>query len=546
MIGKTFSHYRIIEKLGEGGMGIVYKAEDLKLKRAVALKFLSVHLMHDEKAKERLIKEAQAAASLQHPNIAAVFDFIESGDDAIIVMEYIEGETLAKKIKQSTINPDQILDWVIQIADGITAAHEAGILHRDIKPENILITKDSVPKIMDFGVAKLRGAPTMTEPGTRIGTLYYAAPEMVLGETIDHRSDIFSFGIVLYELLTGLRPFRGDYDASVVYAIVNETPQSIIEICKDIPANLESSVEKMLEKKKDDRYSSMSEVLTDLQEIECELKPGAVIRASKRKIKSREQKSSALLQRAKKVNNRRILNSLFIIIIVSLVIIWFFKKQTKIQWAKDAAIPQIKQLIEDGDYETAFHVAQKAEKYNSNNPQFNKLWPRMSRVVSIHTVPPDAKVFIKEYEDIDGDWEYLGNTSIEGIKLPLSFFRWKIQKDGYETVKHAHPGMDGQISFHLDKVGTIPLGMVRVTGGKERIRIFGLNNLAKVQLNDFYIDRYEVTNKQYKQFMDSGGYQNRKYWKHEFIKDGQIVSWEEAMVDTIIPILKPVKQYIKI
>jgi serine/threonine protein kinase/Tfp pilus assembly protein PilF len=268
VIGKTVSHYKIFEKLGAGGMGEVYKAEDLKLNRTVALKFLPVHLVEDVHAKERFIHEAQATAALQHPNIAVIYDFIESEDETVIVMEYLEGETLAQKIKLQNANLKQIMDWMIGISSGLAAAHEKGITHRDIKPENIMITRSSLPKIMDFGVAKLRGTPTLTDAGSRIGTLDYAAPETVMGSKSDHRSDIFSLGVVLYELLTGQRPFHGDHDAAVVYAIVNEKPKPLTYFQNDIPTDLEQLVMKMLEKKKENRYQSINKLLTDLRDLQ--------------------------------------------------------------------------------------------------------------------------------------------------------------------------------------------------------------------------------------------------------------------------------------
>jgi serine/threonine protein kinase/tetratricopeptide (TPR) repeat protein len=288
VIGKIVSHYKILEKLGAGGMGEVYKAEDLKLKRAVALKFLPVHLVEDSHAKERFIHEAQATAALQHPNIAIIYDFIESTDEMVIVMEYLEGETVAQKIKLQKANLKQILDWTIGIASGLAAAQEKGITHRDIKPENIIITSAGVTKIMDFGVAKLRGTPTLTESGARIGTVDYAAPELVMGGKSDHRSDIFSLGVVLYELMTGQRPFQGDHDAAVVYAIVNEAPKPLTHFRKDISLDLERLVMKMLEKKKDKRYPSFDELLADLQELKRNM---TTIPVSERKTeKSKQQK----------------------------------------------------------------------------------------------------------------------------------------------------------------------------------------------------------------------------------------------------------------
>ena len=291
MIDETISHYRIVEKVGEGGMGVVYKARDLKLNRFVALKFLPVHLVEDEQAKARFVHEAQATAALQHPNIAVVFDFIESKDHTVIVMEYLEGETLAQKIKQCKVSYEQILDWAIGITGGLAAAHEKGITHRDIKPENIMITAAGMAKIMDFGVAKLRGTPTLTEPGTRIGTVDYAAPELVMGDRGDHRSDIFSLGVVLYELLTGQRPFQGEHDAAVVYAIVNESPEPPTHFCKDIPPALEHLVMKMLEKKKEKRCPTFDDLSSDLQELKREM---TAIPVGERKAEKGKQQKQTL------------------------------------------------------------------------------------------------------------------------------------------------------------------------------------------------------------------------------------------------------------
>ncbi|ODS41146.1 MAG: hypothetical protein A7315_02175 [Candidatus Altiarchaeales archaeon WOR_SM1_79] len=264
---KTISHFKILAKLGQGSMGIVYKAQDLKLKRTVALKFLPFYLADDKQARLRFIREAQVTASLQHPNIAITYDFIEIANEKIIVMEYLDGKTLTEKITQEHQNLKQILDWSINIAEGLSAAHAKGIIHRDIKPQNIMITKDGGTKIMDFGIAKLRGTPSFTPPGERLGTLDYAAPELVMGDKGDHRSDIFSLGVVLYELMTGQRPFCGEHDAAVVYAIVNEAPIPMTEICKDIPPAFERLVMKMLEKNREKRYQSCDELLLELRQL---------------------------------------------------------------------------------------------------------------------------------------------------------------------------------------------------------------------------------------------------------------------------------------
>jgi serine/threonine protein kinase len=212
MIGKTISHYKIIEKLGGGGMGVVYKAQDLKLDRFVALKFLPPELTRDEESKKRFIHEAKAASSLQHNNICTIYEIDESEEGQLfIAMAFYEGETLKKKIERGSLNIEQTIETTIQIAEGLVKAHESDIIHRDIKPANIFITNDGVVKILDFGLAKVAGQTQLTQLGTTIGTVAHMSPEQTKGEEVDHRTDIWSLGVVLYQKLSGSQPFRGDY-----------------------------------------------------------------------------------------------------------------------------------------------------------------------------------------------------------------------------------------------------------------------------------------------------------------------------------------------
>jgi len=229
MIGKTISHYKILEKLGEGGMGVVYKAEDTKLRRTVALKFLPPELTRDSEAKERFIHEARAAAALNHPNICTIHEIDESEGQFFIAMEYVEGESLKDVIEGNlpkVLNFREALDLASRVADGLNEAHGKGIIHRDIKPDNIMITSKGQAKIMDFGLAKLRGQTKLTREGTTLGTVAYMSPEQARGDEVDHRTDIWSLGVILYEMLTGHLPFRGEYDQAVIYAIMNEEPEA--------------------------------------------------------------------------------------------------------------------------------------------------------------------------------------------------------------------------------------------------------------------------------------------------------------------------------
>jgi serine/threonine protein kinase len=267
MIGQTISHYKILEKLGEGGMGVVYKAEDTKLDRLVALKFLPAHLAASEQDKARFIQEAKAASAINHPNICTIFSIDEHDGKMFIVMEFVDGQTLREK--KNSINFKQAIDIGIQIADGLAAAHEKGIVHRDIKPENIMIRKDGIAQIMDFGLAKLRSSGSkitrLTKEGSTVGTAGYMSPEQVQGQDTDHRSDIFSYGVLLYELLTGQLPFKGVHETALAYEIVNVDPAPMSSVKPEIDPSLDAIVLECLEKDPRERNQSIAQISLDLK-----------------------------------------------------------------------------------------------------------------------------------------------------------------------------------------------------------------------------------------------------------------------------------------
>ena len=278
MIGQTISHYKILEKLGEGGLGVVYKAQDTTLNRLVALKFLPAHLSASEQDKARFLQEAQAVASLNHPNICTIYGIDEYEDQAsadtpsrkqiFIAMEMVEGETLREK-KQS-FSVKQTVDIGVQIAEGLAAAHEKGIVHRDIKPENIMIRKDGIVQIMDFGLAKLRGASRLTKEGSMVGTVGYMSPEQVQGQDADHRTDIFSLGVILYELLSGQSPFKGVHETAIIYEIVHVDTTPISSLKPEVDAELDAIVLECLAKEPDERYQSAKEVAKELRRFKRE------------------------------------------------------------------------------------------------------------------------------------------------------------------------------------------------------------------------------------------------------------------------------------
>ena len=266
MIGQSVSHYRILEKIGEGGMGVVYKAEDIKLKRTVALKFLPPDLTRDPEAKERFIREARAASALDHPNICTIHEIDETkSGQMFIAMACYSGETLRETIDSGTLAMNEALDIAIQVAQGLQEAHENGIVHRDIKPANIIITSKRQAKIMDFGLVKLGHGAQLTREGLTPGTVAYMSPEQSQGREVDQRTDLWSLGVVLYEMVTGQRPFKGDYDQAVVYSILNEEAEPISAIRQGAPAELEKLVSGLLAKNPSSRLRSAQELLTELK-----------------------------------------------------------------------------------------------------------------------------------------------------------------------------------------------------------------------------------------------------------------------------------------
>jgi len=527
VIGQTISHYRVVEKLGAGGMGIVYAAEDINLGRMVALKFLPEQVRADHASLERFRREARSASALNHPNICTIYEVGEFEGRPFIAMELLTGLTLAYRIAGRALPAEEIASLGAELADALDAAHSQGIIHRDIKPGNIFVTKRGQAKILDFGLAKavaprpradeetaLSLPPTetleesLTSPGLAVGTIAYMSPEQARGEELDGGTDIFSLGAVLYEMATSKRPFHGNTSAVIFDGILHQSPAPPTQLNPALPADLASIIGKALEKDRGKRYQSALELSKDLRKLQLQLSSGRVPAAP--------------------VN--RVTRKPMVVVSVALVFLmlaggatWFVRHNARVRWAREQAIPEISRLVENGQYVSAFRVAQQAKQYIPSDPFLAKLDRDYSLVSSVRTTPPGADVFMKGYADLNGEWQPMGKSPLANVRLPFGYLRWKFSKPGYSSVEGA-AGPFNQINFTLDPEGTLPPEMVRVVGGH-----FQWGSTKPVELPDFLLDKYEVTNREFKKFVDGGGYSKREYWKEPFVKGTRSLTWDEAM-----------------
>jgi hypothetical protein len=531
MLGQTLSHYHIVEKIGEGAMGLLYRARDTRLDRDVAIKVLRTEALGDESRRQRLLREAKAASALNHPHIVAVHEVGQAALDGremdFIVMECVAGQGLDQVIAGRRLGVDEAVDVAQQIADALAAAHGAGIIHRDVKPANIMLSDTGQVTVLDFGLAKLTqepghvggstasgstapAEPLFTHPGARVGTPAYMSPEQAEGGPADARSDVFAAGVVLYEMLAGRRPFDGGSDLAVLTAILRDTPQPLRALRPEVPRDLQRVVDRCLAKSADDRYATAAEMRLDL--VACQAR-----------LLARTSGWRAVLGRP------RVAVPVAVGTLAAAAWFgWSWLRGAPERRARAVTLPEIARLLaDDRDSGTqAYWLAREAARHLPRDPELERFWKDYCYPFSLHTDPPGAELFVQAFDEPDREWRSMGRSPLERVRMPHMPLRWRIVKEGFETVDtSSSPAVAFRsLAFRLDPIGTVPAGMVRVRGGRFEVRSF-----PGVEVEDFWLDRYEVTNREYGQFVAQGGYKKPEYWRQPFVEDGHTVSWSAAV-----------------
>ncbi|MEX2527915.1 MAG: bifunctional serine/threonine-protein kinase/formylglycine-generating enzyme family protein [Gemmatimonadota bacterium] len=522
MIGETISHYRIIENLGGGGMGVVFRAHDTRLGRDVALKFLTDGMTRDPEARERFTREARAASALDHANICTIYDIDETDDGRLfIAMAFYVGETLKARLARGPLDMDEAVDLARRVAAGLQRAHESGIVHRDIKPSNLMVTDRGEVKIVDFGIAQLTGEAGLTRTGQSLGTLAYMSPEQIESADVGPAADLWALGAVLYEMVTGDPPFRGKRETELVAAILARDPGPLGRAGPSPPPALETLVMQLLSKEPHKRPSTAGEVERQL---------GALLVPESAADTPLWRRRAAWIGVAVAA------------LLVAAALVLPARSQARVEAAR-RALPEIEAMAADGRYEEAFARAVEAEQILGDDPTLNSLMPEVSELLTVRSDPAGAAVRIQSVTG--GEPRSLGTTPLVGVRLPRSDYYVVMEKDGYEpseriassALSRTDPTFEGVfdaiVDVRLTPAGSSPPGMVPVPGGAYTLVSADAPAGASAELGDFFIDRFEVTNEGYRQFVRAGGYADSLLWTTpvEGEVDGvrRALSWRGAM-----------------
>jgi len=519
--GQSLAHYRIIAPIGAGGMGEVYRATDTKLGRDVALKVLPPELASNRGRLERFQREAKALAALDHSGIVTVYSVEEADDVHFLTMQLVEGTSLDRIIPEAGFPIDRLLEFGTALAEALAAAHEKGIVHRDLKPANIMVSESGQLKVLDFGLAKLTTsdaeAPSeietawKTREGAVMGTPPYMSPEQIQGRGVDERTDLFSFGVILYEMASGHRPFGGSSSPVVASAILRETPRPLNELRPDLPDGLVHLINRCLEKNPDQRGKGTREAFEELRALRS-----ASPSATSGPVMARRRPRVAFAAAAA-------------LILLLAALGWFAWRSNRASWARNQALPEVERLATERQYADAMALAERARRFIPEDPILENLWSEISVEIEIESEPSGASVEIRPYAETKPEARQLRTTPIRGLRVPKGNYRWRFSRQGSDPIERAGPATSEIVRVTLPPQGSVPDGMVLVPKADDLMFVAAFGLPREVSLDDYLIQRFEVTNREFKRFVDDGGYRRKELWKHPFVDGATRFTWEEAM-----------------